>query len=112
MAFESILNLAIDGSQLISGETPSVPSKDPDKSKSASPRVVGKKPATGEKIKPATKCLGCGTTETPEWRRGPMGPRSLCNACVSEVVLRCQHTVADRGVGLGAYEVAEEEEKD
>jgi hypothetical protein len=26
-------------------------------------------------------CLGCGATETPEWRRGPMGPRTLCNAC-------------------------------
>lgn len=27
------------------------------------------------------KCLGCGATSTPEWRRGPMGPRTLCNAC-------------------------------
>ncbi|KAE8246893.1 hypothetical protein A4X13_0g5584 [Tilletia indica] len=27
------------------------------------------------------KCLGCGATETPEWRRGPIGPRTLCNAC-------------------------------
>ena len=26
-------------------------------------------------------CLGCGATQTPEWRRGPLGPRSLCNAC-------------------------------
>ncbi|KAI0825750.1 hypothetical protein BC629DRAFT_1578389 [Irpex lacteus] len=26
-------------------------------------------------------CLGCGATSTPEWRRGPMGPRTLCNAC-------------------------------
>lgn len=33
--------------------------------------------------KRSTKCLGCGATETPEWRRGPMGPRTLCNACVS-----------------------------
>jgi hypothetical protein len=33
--------------------------------------------------KKATKCLGCGATETPEWRRGPLGPRTLCNACVS-----------------------------
>ncbi|WVF65770.1 hypothetical protein IAT40_000504 [Kwoniella sp. CBS 6097] len=31
--------------------------------------------------KTTTKCLGCGATETPEWRRGPMGPRTLCNAC-------------------------------
>jgi len=26
-------------------------------------------------------CLGCKATSTPEWRRGPMGPRTLCNAC-------------------------------
>ncbi|KAJ3745834.1 hypothetical protein DFH05DRAFT_1459535 [Lentinula detonsa] len=26
-------------------------------------------------------CLGCNATSTPEWRRGPMGPRTLCNAC-------------------------------
>jgi hypothetical protein len=26
-------------------------------------------------------CQSCGATETPEWRRGPEGPRTLCNAC-------------------------------
>ncbi|EJU03571.1 hypothetical protein DACRYDRAFT_21118 [Dacryopinax primogenitus] len=26
-------------------------------------------------------CSGCHSTTTPEWRRGPMGPRTLCNAC-------------------------------
>ena len=26
-------------------------------------------------------CSHCGTTDTPEWRKGPLGPRSLCNAC-------------------------------
>ncbi|KAI9436766.1 hypothetical protein F5148DRAFT_930893 [Russula earlei] len=26
-------------------------------------------------------CLGCNATSTPEWRRGPLGPRTLCNAC-------------------------------
>lgn len=26
-------------------------------------------------------CLGCSATSTPEWRRGPLGPRTLCNAC-------------------------------
>ncbi|KAG5357576.1 Biofilm regulator 1 [Yarrowia sp. C11] len=28
-----------------------------------------------------TVCRGCGTTETPEWRKGPEGARTLCNAC-------------------------------
>lgn len=31
--------------------------------------------------KTANKCHRCGTTETPEWRRGPKGVRTLCNAC-------------------------------
>lgn len=26
-------------------------------------------------------CVQCGETETPEWRRGPYGVRTLCNAC-------------------------------
>ncbi|KAH3669092.1 hypothetical protein WICMUC_005056 [Wickerhamomyces mucosus] len=27
------------------------------------------------------KCQQCGSDDTPEWRRGPYGSRSLCNAC-------------------------------
>ncbi|KAI3651800.1 hypothetical protein MP228_003103 [Amoeboaphelidium protococcarum] len=27
------------------------------------------------------KCQSCHATETPEWRKGPLGPRTLCNAC-------------------------------
>lgn len=27
------------------------------------------------------RCHGCGVSVTAEWRRGPDGPRSLCNAC-------------------------------
>ncbi|KAG2430975.1 hypothetical protein HYH02_013508 [Chlamydomonas schloesseri] len=26
-------------------------------------------------------CLECGATTTPQWREGPMGPKTLCNAC-------------------------------
>jgi hypothetical protein len=26
-------------------------------------------------------CIICGTTESPEWRKGPEGPKTLCNAC-------------------------------
>ncbi|KAI8977673.1 hypothetical protein BDF20DRAFT_988578 [Mycotypha africana] len=31
--------------------------------------------------KPRNRCHSCNSTETPEWRRGPLGPRTLCNAC-------------------------------
>jgi len=27
------------------------------------------------------KCLACGVKQTPEWRRGPAGAKTLCNAC-------------------------------
>lgn len=27
------------------------------------------------------KCLHCGSQTTPQWRVGPMGPKTLCNAC-------------------------------
>jgi GATA zinc finger len=26
-------------------------------------------------------CGSCATSDTPKWRRGPQGPRTLCNAC-------------------------------
>lgn len=33
------------------------------------------------KEKRTNECAHCGSNETPEWRRGPDGERSLCNAC-------------------------------
>ncbi|KAF8959491.1 GATA zinc finger-domain-containing protein, partial [Flammula alnicola] len=30
---------------------------------------------------PPGKCHSCNIRETPEWRRGPDGARTLCNAC-------------------------------
>ncbi|KAJ8521637.1 hypothetical protein ONZ45_g1671 [Pleurotus djamor] len=26
-------------------------------------------------------CITCGRTNSPEWRKGPLGPKTLCNAC-------------------------------
>jgi hypothetical protein len=26
-------------------------------------------------------CTDCGTLDSPEWRKGPNGPKTLCNAC-------------------------------
>lgn len=30
---------------------------------------------------PVRKCMHCEITKTPQWRAGPMGPKTLCNAC-------------------------------
>lgn len=36
-----------------------------------------------KKIKVADEfvCTDCGTLDSPEWRKGPSGPKTLCNAC-------------------------------
>jgi len=40
-----------------------------------------KKRKLGTTTAPELYCHSCGTTDTPEWRRGPDGCKSLCNAC-------------------------------
>jgi hypothetical protein len=57
----------------------------------ASPAFLAKKPAKSSKKKDAPpaatasgegrRCLHCETDKTPQWRTGPMGPKTLCNAC-------------------------------
>lgn len=48
----------------------------PDQDAPASKRQKG-----DEHVQEGQTCRGCGATSTPEWRRGPLGPRTLCNAC-------------------------------
>lgn len=41
-------------------------------------------PRTGERVTsvlPATFCSQCGAMDTPVWRAGPFGHKTLCNAC-------------------------------
>lgn len=32
-------------------------------------------------------CTDCGTLDSPEWRKGPCGPKTLCNACGCKLTL-------------------------
>lgn len=41
------------------------------------PRKKSKKPLAQELY----CCMTCGRTDSPEWRKGPQGPKTLCNAC-------------------------------
>ncbi|KAL4738748.1 hypothetical protein BDV11DRAFT_189000 [Aspergillus similis] len=34
-----------------------------------------------KRLKAEYKCADCGTSDSPEWRKGPEGPKTLCNAC-------------------------------
>lgn len=33
-------------------------------------------------------CTDCGTLDSPEWRKGPSGPKTLCNACGCECFIQ------------------------
>lgn len=37
--------------------------------------------AASSQVQSDKRCFACGTHKSPEWRRGPDGPKTLCNAC-------------------------------
>lgn len=62
-------------------------------------------------------CQGCQATTTPEWRKGPTGPRTLCNACGLLYAKMCRKREQDavaaaiacnRDPALARKEVADE----
>ncbi|GIL80245.1 hypothetical protein Vretifemale_9419 [Volvox reticuliferus] len=48
-------------------------------------RVVEEQPVApvrrSGKLVSGRTCVECGATQTPQWREGPAGPKTLCNAC-------------------------------
>lgn len=67
------------------------------------PTVSGSNPFVAPEVinKTNNVCQRCGTTETPEWRRGPGGVKTLCNACG----LFHAKLVKRKGAALAAEEV-------
>lgn len=48
------------------------------------PKKRGRKPKTsitGDGASGERRCMHCGVQKTPQWRAGPLGPKTLCNAC-------------------------------
>ncbi|KAF2721394.1 hypothetical protein K431DRAFT_284990 [Polychaeton citri CBS 116435] len=43
--------------------------------------AAGKKEKKKLKVADEYVCADCGTLDSPEWRKGPKGPKTLCNAC-------------------------------
>lgn len=58
-----------------SGETEEMPKNRP--SPKLNKRRLSGRSSTSDNL----VCQGCSATSTPEWRKGPLGPRTLCNAC-------------------------------
>ncbi|XP_054789270.1 GATA transcription factor 9-like [Prosopis cineraria] len=74
---------------LLLSPSPSASPSPSSTSSSSDPDVVlstGKKPGKSAPRRKDSggegrKCLHCATDKTPQWRTGPMGPKTLCNAC-------------------------------
>ncbi|XP_057856699.2 GATA transcription factor 9-like [Cryptomeria japonica] len=42
---------------------------------------LGSEQGKKKEVNDARICLHCGVNKTPQWRCGPLGPKTLCNAC-------------------------------
>ncbi|KAH3673479.1 hypothetical protein WICPIJ_009752 [Wickerhamomyces pijperi] len=72
----------IKDSKVVKKQTKSKSSSPPSASSTKkSKKSSGPRSIKHAKTNPEDKCTQCSSRETPEWRRGPAGPRTLCNAC-------------------------------
>ncbi|KAL3466220.1 hypothetical protein BJX64DRAFT_23744 [Aspergillus heterothallicus] len=54
------------------------------------------------KAAPPGRCHSCNRAETPEWRRGPDGARTLCNACGLHYAKLTRRMGANKAANLGS----------
>ncbi|SNX84382.1 related to zinc finger protein white collar 2 (wc-2) [Melanopsichium pennsylvanicum] len=51
-------------------------------------------------------CTDCGRVDSPEWRKGPLGPKTLCNACGLRWAKKIKRKGGDPNMAAGAMMVA------
>ncbi|KAI0741657.1 hypothetical protein C8Q80DRAFT_1123498 [Daedaleopsis nitida] len=109
---ERMLQAAAYGAQVVDAVAKrAVPEQEPSHPAAIRPPEEGEgdgnRARQGDGGQPAVEgqtCLGCSATSTPEWRRGPMGPRTLCNACglvYAKLIKKRNRTEPGRGRGGG-----------
>eukprot|EP01113_Clastostelium_recurvatum_P043979 TRINITY_DN7367_c0_g1_i1.p1 TRINITY_DN7367_c0_g1~~TRINITY_DN7367_c0_g1_i1.p1 ORF type:complete len:405 (-),score=101.33 TRINITY_DN7367_c0_g1_i1:120-1334(-) len=62
----------------------------------------GTLPVRGKRKSESHSCTACGTTSSPEWRRGPQGSNTLCNACglhYAKLLKKGQGDLMPQGIG-------------
>lgn len=76
LEFENVVESQIVGKKpkLASGESKK-------KKKMKMPLPAAPADSNQDASQPIRKCMHCEITKTPQWRAGPMGPKTLCNAC-------------------------------
>ncbi|CAG8685917.1 6667_t:CDS:2, partial [Dentiscutata erythropus] len=75
----NIINRAYDVLNILTGLKNEVTSRNSDRPDITSQRTKYRK--RSKRAAPPGRCHSCNISETPEWRRGPDGARTLCNAC-------------------------------
>ncbi|KAM3231172.1 hypothetical protein ACQJBY_061372 [Aegilops geniculata] len=88
-AFPSVETMAVEAVEEVPEPAPAAPSGRP----AVGPRTKGRRrrvtapwnlaqpPTLPPPLPAARRCTHCASEVTPQWRQGPLGPRSLCNAC-------------------------------
>ncbi|KAK1081709.1 white collar 2 type of transcription factor, partial [Friedmanniomyces endolithicus] len=61
---------------------------------------VAKKEKKKLKVADEYVCANCGALDSPEWRRGPKGPKTLCNACGLRWAKKEKKRSGDDGLGI------------
>lgn len=64
-------------------------------------REGSKKDRKKQKVADEYVCADCGTLDSPEWRKGPKGPKTLCNACGLRWAKKEKKRTGDDGAGGG-----------
>ncbi|GFR49765.1 hypothetical protein Agub_g11928 [Astrephomene gubernaculifera] len=65
------------------------------------PPPAQQQPASKRQKATGRTCMSCGVTSTPQWREGPMGPKTLCNACGVRYVRSQQRAAGQKRSGGG-----------
>jgi hypothetical protein len=82
----SLASMAISPAESSVSAQAAFPAKKPSKKKDPAPHQAQPPAAAqtfggGSASAEGRRCLHCETDKTPQWRTGPMGPKTLCNAC-------------------------------
>ena len=62
--------------------------------------------AAGHHGQAGRACSQCGVTKTPQWREGPLGPKTLCNACGVKRVRQARAALEGRSPRAGKTSAA------
>ncbi|KIJ55211.1 hypothetical protein M422DRAFT_774298 [Sphaerobolus stellatus SS14] len=108
-ALDGVRNFDHSNSPAPPSRSPSPRSRPPSRDDNSTGKNPAKRQRTDSVAPESQRCLGCGATSTPEWRRGPLGtfngPRTLCNACglvYAKLIKKRGREAAGRSIMEGA----------